>query len=420
MQCGNCGTPLIPGNNICPSCGALNMGFAPTNGQVENQAVVSSTEVQNNPVSNGAMNIPNPPLEMNTNQAPIENLPSSNETSQVPPVEENPQNVSSESFPPENGIAQDTPPVALNVEEENLTQGVKEMNENDISTYAPEEEKTEERKEEEQVSIQIPNVEKPVEEINMPSDGSALSVDEVPETVGEVSDDTTLKIGNTKLKIKIPKGKKVSTRIFIITIIVTLVVGAILGRTLFKQNVCLSSAPKTKTTKTPLVSDGKNNITKVGNYLFTIPKSFNYDKKDKGILIYDEAGTYRIFIRDDAGSYENLASSRMSVTETLRENEMTVNNSKEMKIKEKSYLIIEGTTKLQNRLVVFTEATNDRVFYMEIVNISNNYDYTALEVADDIIKNAKFEEQENALENIDVYDVSEVSITAAEAYQAIR
>lgn len=423
MQCGNCGTPLIPGNNICPSCGALNMGFTPQNSNTEDKSVLNSSPIE----SNEGTNVNEQAVESSLiNQAlPVENenqvhQETSNDISDVKALGESQiQNDPDKIETLENQVPQDIPPVSLTFEE-NLTQGVKEMNEENISTYAPEQQNTPEQKEEGQVSIQIPEVEKPIENIQMPSDGSALSVDEVTETVGEVAEESTLKIGKTNFKIKFPKGKKISMRIFIIALIITLVVGALLGRTLFKQNVCVSSTPKSTKTKTPLVSDGKNNITKAGNYLYTIPKSLNYDKKDGGIVIYDEAGSYRIFIRDEAGLYENLASSRTSITETLKENEMTVNNSKEMKIKEKSYLIFEGTTKLQNRLVVFSEATNDHIFYMEIVNTSNNYDYQALEVADDIIKNAKYEEKENELENIGIYDISEVSITAAEAYQAIR
>ena len=60
------------------------------------------------------------------------------------------------------------------------------------------------------------------------------------------------------------------------------------------------------------------------------------------------------------------------------------------------------------------------MFYIEIVNSDNDFDYDVLEIADDIVKNAELNESVSNMENVDVYDISALALRAAEAYKALQ
>lgn len=169
----------------------------------------------------------------------------------------------------------------------------------------------------------------------------------------------------------------------------------------------------------PTIADGKNNITKAGNFEFKIPEKFYYDRNNEGLLVYDGKANWRIYIRADQGRYEDLAKAKKSVKETLIESSVSVNEIKETKKDKRSILVIEGTTKNDNRLIAFSDATHDYIFYIEIVDATNNYDYEALDVAIDIINNATYKESPSKLEDKTVYDISEIVIRASEEYKAL-
>lgn len=368
MNCHNCNAPLSPESNICPNCGALNG--------------VSSSEA-------------NTMIDLDDDE------------------ETTPQ------------ISENMAPPSLDVKEENLTSGVKDIGAgNNISTYGemPVEEQTEEKTQDNDatdVDIAIPKVQTPVENIEMPSDGSAPSIDGGIPTVGEIEspDTSTVKFGNKTFKIKMGKSKKVPKVILIGGIIVFFIMGVLVGSTVFKQNVCVSSnsTKKKTTTKVTYVSNGKNNETKAGNYTYKIPENYTYDKKNSGVIIYSDTGDWRIFIKAESGLYDDIATAKVSVEETLKENSVTVNNLKETKISDNNYIIIEGTTRLQNRLIAFTDAKNDHVFYIEIVTTDNSYNYELLSLANDIALSATYNDTISDIEHIDVYDAAAMLITASEA-----
>lgn len=375
MNCRNCNSPLSPDSNVCPNCGTLN-GANPSNADMNMMIDIEDEE-------------------------------------------ETPQ------------ISANMAPPSLAVQEENLTSGVKDIGAgNNISTYG--EMPVEETKAEEMfastdsgVDIEIPKVQTPVANVDMPSDGSAPSIDgEIP-TVGEIEspDASTLKIGKKTFKIKMGKSKSVPKVILIGGIIVFFIMGVLVGSTVFKQNVCVGTSSNNKkktTTKVTYVSNGKNNETKAGNYTYKIPENYVYDKKNNGVIIYSDTGDWRIFIKAESGLYDDVATARTSIEETLKENNVTVNNLRETKISDNSYVIIEGTTRLQNRLIAITDAKNDHIFYIEIVTTDNSYNYDILSLANDIAKSATYNESVSDIEHIDIYDASSMLITASEAQKSLN
>ncbi|MCX4365607.1 MAG: zinc ribbon domain-containing protein [Bacilli bacterium] len=373
MNCRNCNSPLSPDSNVCPNCGTVN-GTNPSNDM--NMMIDLDDE------------------------------------------EETPK------------ISENMAPPSLAVQEENLTSGVKDIGAgNNISTYG--EMVVEEKNDEEMqnnndsgVDIEIPKVQTPVSNVEMPSDGSAPSIDGNIPTIGEVEnpDTSTVKIGKKAFKIKMGKSKRVPKVILFGGIIIFFIMGVLVGSTVFKQNVCVgTSSNKKKTpTKVTYVSNGKNNETKAGSYTYKIPDNYTYDKKNNGVIIYSDTGEWRIFIKAEPGLYNDVATARVSFEETLKENNVTVNSLRETKISESNYLIIEGTTRLQNRLIAMRDAKNDHVFYIEIVTTDNSYNYDVLNLADDIATNATYNDTVSDIEHIDIYDASSMLVTASEAQKSLN
>lgn len=378
MNCSNCNAPLVPGNTVCPNCGFDNA----------NQGV-----------------------EQISGTADFVEL-DDNDDLQV--------------------ITEDMAPPTLNVEEENLRAGAGDLgNTATVSDYAPEEQVTAQEVEEnnkkvenQNVDIAIPSVQTPVTNVDMPSDGTAPEMVEDTNTVGDTTNNTQElepPTKKSKFKLNLAKGSKnVPKNLLLIVGIVFLVVGILLGKALFSRNYCSTTTRNTTVnSKTKFVNDGKNNVTNVGNYTYKIPEQYTYDKKDGGLLIYNKEDTFRIYIKTTVGLFDDLTGGKNSVRETLRENNVVINNMRELNSKDVEFLVFEGTTRSVNRLIAFADASNDYVFYIEVVTNDNTYNYDTLEIIADILSNATYESVEAKMEGIDIYDVSDVSIKAATEYKSL-
>ena len=383
MNCRNCGNPLADNSPICPNCGLDNS--------------LDVTAEQANP---DYETLTDDFIELDDNDEKIE-------------------------------ITENMAPPTLEVEKENLSAGTTDIsNAEEVSTYSPEEEIEQtnletQTNQEEKVDFAIPSVQTPVTDVAIPKDGSAPEVTTVESTVG-VSGDNTQALENLdnekkkKFKIKISKGSKnVPKNLMIVVGIIFLVIGIMLGKMFFSKNYCSVPSNSVVSSKKKFVSDGKNNVTNIGSFTYTIPNGYIYDKKDGGVLIYNKEDTFRIYITGEKGSYEDIAGAKNSIRESLRENSYTVNAVKEINSLDIGFIIFETTTNLNNRMVAFADAGEGYVYYLEIVNVNNTFDYEVLEIAADIVKNAKYEAVSTEMEKISINNVSDISIKAAEEYKSL-
>ncbi len=427
MNCINCGKPLLEGSPICPVCGANNDVNANTQ-VMENQSTTNNVvPEQTNPNAlNNNEDLDKTQLLEPLTQDMINGSTPENEMSQdndIIELDDESENVT---------ITENMAPPTLNVNDENLAQGAGDLtNENSVSTYSndamneqAEEEKEEKVRQEERVDIAIPSVSE-VKNVSLPSDGSAPEVQENAETVGEAnSANIPLESPNKKkgFKFSIKKGSKnVPKNLMIIVAIIFLVIGILLGKAFFSKNYCSTGVSQNKSVvsknKVKYVSDGKNNKTNISGYTYKIPENYTYDKSDGGVLIYDENDTFRIYIRTNEGLYTDLTGAKNSIRASMAENSVNVENVRELKSNDVEFLIFETITRLNNRIVAFADAKNDHVFYLEIVNVNNSFDYDVLDIAADILKNATFEETTTSMEKIDIVDISDVSIRSALEYK---
>lgn len=462
MNCGNCGKPLFAGSTICPVCGVdnanlvnnqsvSNNSMVPPQGQIlnngeslVNESVVSDANTtvdkleELETLDSGDMNANNSYQEAPQNLEQVtENEPTSlvGESQSLGATEylESNEEIAQDELEPKVDITENMAPPTLNVEEENLTQGAGELsNENSVSTYSEEalteqkhEEQAEQIRQEERVDIAIPTVGE-VSQVALPSDGTAPEVKENTDTVGETTttDQEVLEEPNKKKKFKIALStgsKSVPKTIMIIVAIIFLVIGVLLGKMFFSKNYCATTNSSNRNIlnnkKIKYVSDGKNNITNILGVTYKIPEQYTYDKRENGVLIYGEGDTFRLYIKTEQGLYSDLTGAKNSIKASMIENSINVSNVKELKANDVEFLVFETTTKLVNRMIAFASAPQDQVFYLEIVNTNNNYDYDVLDVAADILKNATYEEVSTNMEKIDIEDISEVSIKAALEYK---
>lgn len=471
MNCSNCGKPLLAGSTICPVCGANNTPV-PVDNQVVNPASSDNSTVQQSDLANNPTpsvippeNVVTQPVITNENNVadlektqvlePIINPQVAttqdtgiiaNESANSPDAQ--PNVVSTEpqasNFDDSNfvelddeedehvEITENMAPPTLNVEEENLAQGAGDLsNDASVSTYSKEaeeeqrqEEIDEQARQDGRVDIAIPSV-GAVTEVSMPSDGSAPEVSESVSTVGEnTSGSVALENPSKKKKFKIAlaKGSKnVPKTLMIVVAIIFLVIGVLIGKALFSKNYCSTNTGANRSVvsnkKVKYVSDGKNNTTNIGGYTYKIPEQYTYDKSNGGLLVYGEDDLFKIYIKTEDALYSDLTGAKNSIRASMQENQVNVSSVKELKANEVGFLVFETTTKLVNRMIAFAEAGQDQIYYLEIVDANNSYDYDVLDIAADIIKNADYEDVESNMEGIDVTDVADVSIKAALEYK---
>lgn len=271
------------------------------------------------------------------------------------------------------------------------------------------------------VDIPVPETPKEVVETNI-KEGET-----VPETDVEVLVDNkelkTIETTNTKKKLKINLSflnKKIPFLFVVVIAVLTLLIGVTLGSTLFPKTVYSNATSSTANKNTSArVSDGKNNKTIAGDYTFSIPDKYYYDKTNNGVLVYDTNDTFRIFIKPIEVNYDDIANAKTSIKATLNNADIRVSSIKEITVNNHSYLVAETIDNLQNRLLAFTKG-GDNSFYFEIVTEANKYDYDCLDLADDIASNAEAIGQKSTMESITVNDISKLIISTANAYKSLE
>ena len=408
MNCANCGTPLN-GSNTCPNCGALNIGFEIDPNKTPN--AIEQVPVQNQTPAQVVNNQPNMSDDLG-----IEELNDDNPT-----------------------VTEGMAPPSLDVNQENIEAneaGVDISNAGSESIYSPEEiqhqqdmQKQAEERKKQDVNIEIPQNNGPIENIEMPTDGSAPSIDGNVPTVGDIETPkeeektTTIKLGKKSIKVNLGK-KTIPFKLAIIVGVVVLIFGILIGSTVFGKKVYTPGGNTvTPTTKIDKVADGKNNTTVAGNFSFKIPTSYIYDKRENGIIIYDSDDTFRVYIRGTDASYEDFASAKTSLKKTIENMNIAVNDIKELAYNEHNYVVVDTTSNMTNYLIAFTGRTideKDYVFYIEIVTADNTGANDYLSIADDVIYNAEFVENESNMEKVTIIDILDLSKTTVDAYKATK
>ena len=367
MNCGNCGTPLIPGNNTCPSCGALNM---PLN---------------------------TPPVNNTPQEETLESL----------------ENVASP-----NQVLENVEAPTLDVQEEVLdTEAAPLQEAAQAPTYEPE--KTAEIpvvKTEGDIKIDIPAQSSETVQVDQNVQaGGVGTVEAQANTAGDIvvpeKDAVSYKIGGKTLKIKLGKFNLQKLLVFV----AIFALGLFMGYLMFGKRTTTKCYRPVVSTKN-LVANGKNNETYINGYKYKIPTAYTYDKTNEGLIIYDPDQNYKIFIKSLVFKYDEVLKARLSLQQSFIDNQYKVDSIKELVVKEHSYLVLNITTGMNNRMIGITDAGNNKIFYVEIITMDKNFNTEIFDVADDIIRNAESTNDLTAVEKISVKDLSELIVTTSKAH----
>jgi uncharacterized Zn finger protein (UPF0148 family) len=368
MNCGNCGTPLIPGNNTCPSCGALNMPLntPPVNPETPQEETLESLDntINENQVEATTeaptLDVKEEVLENET--APIqESVPTTTYEETVPQVQEPAEKV--------EDIKIDIPPATsdtVQVDQSVQAGGVGEVATTQATAGA---------------DIVVP-------------EKNAMS----------------FKIGGKTLKIKMGKFNIQKAIVFV----AVFALGLFMGYLMF-SNRTTTKCIKSVVTNKSLVSNGKNNETYINGYKYKIPTTYTYDKTNSGIVVYDADQTFKMYIRSLVFKYDEVVKSELSLRESLINNQYKVEDIKELIFNEHGYIVITLTTGMNNRMIGITDAGDGKVFYIEIVTVDNNYNTDIFNAADDIIHNAEATNDITQVEKLTIKDLSELIVTTARA-----
>jgi hypothetical protein len=327
-------------------------------------------------------------------------------------------------------VAANTAPPVLNLPSQDKMESVPSVNLNQAEPVPAQDpnglahvQMQEKRIEEGQVNIAVPSTTEvqpvvPVGETT--AEGISTSSLEENELIDQKELESATNVKKSKFAIKINLGKQLPLLQVIIISVGVLIVGMVLGRSLFPQLVYTNSYnPTANSNAAARVVDGKNNVTIAGKYKFTIPEKYYYDKTESGLLVYDTNDTFRIYIRGEEGIYDDIANAKSSVKATIINAGLNVTNIKEVTINKRNYVIAETIDGLVNRLIAFTKASDTEIFYVEIVTTENNYDYDVVDLADDIIANAAFQSETSKMESTDIHDIASLVIAASEVYKSL-
>ncbi len=320
-------------------------------------------------------------------------------------------------------VSASTPPQAIELDPPDLSGTIPISEVQSIPTQPVQQQVVEEKKVDPGVNIGIPESTTPVVETKINQGETVPDTDievlmDAPETT-EVKNNIDAK---TKRMIKINFGSKtIPFNLALILFVVVFLVGLVVGAKSFSTTIYSNQSNVNANQNTNArVSDGKNNETNAGGYIFKVPTKYYYDKTSDGLLVYDTNDSFRIFIKPLKGNYDDVANAKTSVKATLENAGIGVSNIKEISLSDNEFLVAETIDGRQNRLVAFTSGGEDSVFFIEIVTNENSYNYDCLDLARDIISNASKNDNTSEMEKIKVNDMSSLIITAANIYKSLK
>lgn len=269
----------------------------------------------------------------------------------------------------------------------------------------------------ETIPNQAPIESNTIDEQNVEETTFQAPVSNVTETNEQKLDKIDVK-DKKKFTLKFKKNTQMPLALTLIIVIIFFVIGLLFGKTFFSKTIVTSSISTVN--KNSLKSDGSKNTTNINGVTYQIPSKYTYDKTLKGVLVTSNDDTFRIFMRTENASYSIMRQSLTSIKETLKTKDLAISNIKEVDVLGKKTIAIEATNKLVNRLIAYTEATKDNIFYIEIVTNDNKFNYDVLNLAMEILKDTKVEKTTSKMENIDVYDISDLAIAATNTYNRLK
>lgn len=246
----------------------------------------------------------------------------------------------------------------------------------------------------------------------LPSDNNVeeLVLEEKP--VEEKQEETVEKVQEEKqeeipeeVNVKVPKKKINLFQYVAIILVVSLVVGSIVY---FSMSVSL------KKYKELSIKNSTYNEVKLDGFTYKIPQEYTYEKDKDYISITNKDESWVIQIGSTKSSYDTLKSNKALLQDAFLKDGIKSSVPKVENIKDKEYLTIELDENSKKSLVAYSKFNSMYINVVLVRNINNDYDYDKLEIANSIINNSTFNDEELKIEN-ENYNIDDLIKTTDKA-----
>jgi len=202
-------------------------------------------------------------------------------------------------------------------------------------------------------------------------------------------------------KEKKPKKKMNFFQYITVILIVSLIVGGIvyfsMSFSLKKyQELSIKNAPYTEV--------------KLSGFTYKIPQEYSYEKDADYVSVMDKDESWIIQIGSTKSSYDILKNNKALLQETFKNDGITATAPQVKNIKDKEYLTLELDENSKKSIVAYSKFNSMYINVVLIRNTNNEYDYDKLEIANKIINDATFNEEELNIE-VDTYNVDDIIST---------
>ena len=246
----------------------------------------------------------------------------------------------------------------------------------------------------------------------LPSDNNVeeLVLEEKP--VEEKQEETVEKVQEEKqeeipeeVNIKVPKKKINLFQYVAIILVVSLVVGSIVY---FSMSVSL------KKYKELSIKNSTYNEVKLDGFTYKIPQEYTYEKDKDYISITNKDESWVIQIGSTKSSYDTLKSNKALLQDAFLKDGIKSSVPKVENIQDKEYLTLELDENSKRSLVAYSKFNSMYINVVLVRNINNDYDYDKLEIANSIINNSTFNDEELKIEN-ENYNIDDLIKTTDKA-----
>jgi len=227
----------------------------------------------------------------------------------------------------------------------------------------------------------------------LPSDNNVeeLVIEEKPveEKQEEVQEEKKEEIPE-EVNVKVPKKKINLVQYVAIILVVSLVVGSIVY---FSMSVSL------KKYKEVSIKNSPYNEVKLDGFTYKIPQEYSYEKDKDYISITNKDESWIIQLGSTKSSYDTLKSNKAILQEAFLKDGIKASIPKVENINDKEYLTLELDENSKKSLVAYSKFNSMYINVVLVRNINNDYDYDKLEIANSIINNSTFNDEELKIEN---------------------
>ena len=188
----------------------------------------------------------------------------------------------------------------------------------------------------------------------------------------------------------VPKKKTNYFQYVAIILIVSLIVGGIVY---FSMSVSLKKYQELS------IKNSTYNEVKLAGFTYKIPQEYSYEKGSEYISITDKDESWIIQLGSTKASYDLLKNNKALLQSTFKNDGIIASVPTIKNIKDKEYLTLELNENSKKSLVAYSKFNSMYINVVLVRNTSNNYDYDKLDIANKIINDATFNDEELNVED---------------------